>query len=516
MVSKNRHFGLPILLSLILSLGIFIGYTLRSYSGSNTFLEQNNKNTVQEVLEIIENKYVDTVSVDSINQITINELLSHLDPHSVYIPPQQVQFYNNELAGNFVGIGIEFQIINDTLYVAQVLNNSPAAKAGIAVGDKIIAVNDTTVIAGKNMNSDEIRALLLGNAGSKVNVSLIRNNSLKKITITRDKIPVISIDAAYKISPNTGYIKINKFAELTYEEFMQSLEKLQKEKIENLVLDLRDNGGGLLNEAVEMADEFLSDNKLIVYTEGEHAKRYNYNCKRTGLFEKGKLIVLINENSASASEVLAGALQDWDRATIIGTRSFGKGLVQQQFNLNNGGALRLTIAKYFTPLGRNIQKPYKNKTPEQYRTFATHNQPDSTINTKETYTTAQGKKVFGGGGILPDVVLKEDSALSIKIATKDLYKTAYSLFYTHEAMLKKCKTVNEIVAVLNTEIFNNNIYKELNANSVNIKNVSSIQLTTLAKQIKNLLVKFTLGTQAYIEFNNLTDETVLTALKELK
>lgn len=516
MVSKNRHFGLPILLSLILSLGIFIGYTLRSYSGSNTFLEQNNKNTVQEVLEIIENKYVDTVSVDSINQITINELLSHLDPHSVYIPPQQVQFYNNELAGNFVGIGIEFQIINDTLYVAQVLNNSPASKAGIAVGDKIIAVNDTTVIAGKNMNSDEIRALLLGNAGSRVNVSFIRNNSLKKITITRDKIPVISIDAAYKLNPNTGYIKISKFAELTYEEFMQSLEKLQKEKIENLVLDLRDNGGGLLNEAVDIADEFLSDNKLIVYTEGAHSKRYNYTCKRPGLFEKGKLIVLINENSASASEVLAGALQDWGRATIVGNRSFGKGLVQQQFSLNNGGALRLTIAKYYTPLGRNIQKPYKNKTLEQYRTFAIHNQSDSFNNNHHIYTTPSGKKVFGGGGILPDIIIKEDSAQTIKVTMKELYKTAYSLFYTNESILKKCKNINEIESFLNTEMFNNNVYKTLNANGINTNNISNIQLVALVKQIKNLLVKFTLGTEAYIEYNNLTDEAVLTALKELK
>jgi carboxyl-terminal processing protease len=346
---------------------------------------------------------------DSINQLAANELLSHLDPHSVYIPADKLKEVNEELMGNFQGIGVEFQILEDTVHVMHVVEGGPSEKAGLQVGDRMLKVDDSIQVAGKKISSDAIRKLLRGPADTKVNLQVLRGNEKKNVTITQGSDTVSPIDAVYMINAETGYLRINKFAERTYEAFMQGMEKLQKQGMKQLILDLRGNGGGLMKEATDIADEFLSEDKLIVYTEGEHVQRYNYKCKRDGIFETGKLEVLIDESTASASEVLAGALQDWDRATIIGRRSFGKGLVQQQFQLTDGSAVRLTIARYYSPLGRNIQKPYsKGKALyEEELVERFHNgevvKGDTSKPAGKAYKTPGGRTVYGGGGITPDV-----------------------------------------------------------------------------------------------------------------
>jgi carboxyl-terminal processing protease len=358
MGSKKLQVWLPVLFAVVMVIGMMIGYQLKDKTLGNRFFNLSRRTSLQELVELIKGKYVDKVSADSINQLAADELLSHLDPHSVFIPADHLKEVNEEMMGNFQGIGVEFQIMDDTVNVINVMKDGPSAKAGIETGDKFIKVNDSVTIAGKKLQPDDIRKLLRGPMDTEVKLQLLRGDQKKEVKIIRGVIPVSPVDAAYMIDTETGYLRINKFAERTYEAFMQNMEKLQKQGMKQLILDLRGNGGGLMKEATDIADEFLSEDKLIVYTEGEHMPRLEYRCKRDGLFEKGKVEVLIDETTASASEVLAGALQDWDRATIIGRRSFGKGLVQQQFQLTDGSAVRLTIARYYSPLGRNIQKPY--------------------------------------------------------------------------------------------------------------------------------------------------------------
>ena len=366
MGSKKLQVWLPLLFAIVMVVGMFLGFQLKqNTSGGLVFLKNTTRTPLQEIINLIQQKYVDNITPDSLNETVIDEVLSHLDPHSVYIPANELQSANEDLQGNFQGIGVEFQIFNDTVNVVNVIAEGPSFKSGVETGDKIIKVNDTINVARKNIRPDDIRKLLRGPGGTTVKITVLRSTQLKDIKIERGTIPIPSVDAAYIIASQTGFIRINKFAETTYREFMEAMEKLQKQGMQKLILDLRGNGGGFLGQAADIADEFLNDEKLIVYTQGTKVPRAEYRCKKDGVFEKGKLVVLVDETSASASEILSGALQDWDRATLIGRRTFGKGLVQQQFGLSDGSALRLTIARYYTPLGRNIQKPY-DKGREQY------------------------------------------------------------------------------------------------------------------------------------------------------
>lgn len=529
MSSKKLQIWLPILFSLVMVVGMFIGYNLREHSGNVSFLSSGKKGSVQEVMDLIRSKYVDDVKVDSIGELAIEEILTHLDPHSLYIPPVYVKTVNDDLMGNFQGIGVEFQMFDDTVNVINVMKDGPSEKAGILIGDKIIKVNDTIQLAGVKIKADDIRKYLRGEENSKVSITVLRNNQFKKIEITRGIIPVSTIDAAYLIEPTIGYIRINKFGEKTYEEFMENLEKLQKKQMKSLILDLRGNGGGLMNEAVDIADEFLNDNKLIVYTEGSKAPRFEYKCKRDGLFEEGKLVVLVDETSASASEVLSGALQDWDRATIIGRRTFGKGLVQQQFNLSNGGAVRLTVARYYSPLGRNIQKPYTNKSRKEYEEELTERYTDGELVKGDSlkfvttsFKTPNGRIVYGGGGITPDVFVPVDTTLVVREMNK-LYrkntmgKFVYNYYTTRMPFFNQMKTSADFK---NQYSVTDGDWKQLvefaQKDSIQLSNVSGNSKQYLMNQFKSLLSKQLFRSEGYYEVSNASDSVVLKAISEIK
>ena len=358
MQQKSKQSLMPVVFALIFLMGLAIGYALSNRVGGGSFFNGGKGSSLQEISNLIKAKYFDDIGIDSITAYAADEMLSHLDPHSVYIPPTELGSVNDQMDGHFTGIGIMYDCIDDTLNIMRLIKGGPAEKAGILIGDKLLKANDSVNLIGKKVNDASLKKHLRGVEGSRVKLTLLRDGIVKTIELKRASIPISSIDAAYLIDNKTGYIKINKFAERTYEEFMQSLEALQKQKIENLVLDLRGNGGGFMHAATAIADEFLDGDKLIVYTQGNKSERTEFRCKKEGLFEKGKLVVLIDETSASASEVLAGALQDWDRASIIGRRTFGKGLVQEEYQLKDGSAIRITVARYYTPSGRCIQKPY--------------------------------------------------------------------------------------------------------------------------------------------------------------
>src|SRR5882672_10405346 len=361
---KKLKVWIPLLFAIVMIVGMLIGYRLYENTNTKGFFKTRKLNRVQEVVDLVNMKYVDPVDTDSLGEEAIQGILAHLDPHSYFIPAVDREEMNEDLKGNFEGIGIEFQIINDTVNATYVLPDGPSDKAGMKIGDKFIKVNDS-VVAGNGITSERIKKFLRGPGASNVIITLLRDNKIKQLPVTRGTIPLPAVDAGYMLDKETGYIRINKFSRTTYGEFLQAMEKLQQQGLQKLMLDLRGNGGGIVDEAVGIADEFLGDDKLIVYTEGRKSPRREYRAQKPGLFEKGRLILLVDEGTASASEILTGALQDWDRATIMGRRTFGKGLVQEPFQLTDGSELRLTIARYYTPIGRSIQKPY-NKGRDSY------------------------------------------------------------------------------------------------------------------------------------------------------
>lgn len=413
---KNRY--MPILMAICVVIGIVIGtFYANHFSGNRLNIINSGTNRLNSLLHIIDDQYVDTVNINDLVEKAIPQILSELDPHSVYISAKDAQTAADDLKGSFFGVGIEFVVREDTIHVQNVVANGPAERAGVLAGDKIVTV-DGQKFVGKEVTAGEAQHRLKGEKGTKVKIGVVRYGSSKVLeyTITRDEIKTKSVSATYMIDDNTGYIKVKNFGETTYPELILSLAELSQQNFKNLIIDLRDNTGGYLESAVQMANEFLPSNSLIVYTEGRKSPRKDYKSDGRGSYQNIPLVVLINENSASASEIFAGAMQDNDRAQIVGIRSFGKGLVQQPIGFNDGSMIRLTVARYYTPSGRCIQKPYVAGEGENYSQdiLARYKSgeffsQDSIKHTGPQFHTKTGRVVYGGGGITPDIFVAEDT-----------------------------------------------------------------------------------------------------------
>jgi len=414
---------LPLILAATLAAGMFIGQQLPHANGLSRFLPggaSKMSSVLDEVLRYIDARYVDSVDTEALKAGALNHLLDQLDPHSVYITPDELQAVEDDMSGGFEGIGVEFIMLDDTIQVVTPLSGGPSEAAGILAGDKIISIADT-VVAGVKIDNGQIFRKLRGEKGSKVKITVLRGQETtpREFIITRDIIPVKSVEVAYMLDERTGYVKINRFSARTYTEFMEAIGPFAEGKgMQNLVLDLRGNPGGYLNEATDLLSQFFPDGKLLVYTQGRNEERHDYKSNGRARFNIQNISVLIDEGSASASEIVAGAIQDHDRGWIIGRRSFGKGLVQEQYPLRDGGALRLTVSRYYTPSGRSIQRDYKNDS--DYGHEAERRLQDGELSgttqarraDSTQYYTGLGRIVYGAGGISPDVFIPLDTSFS--------------------------------------------------------------------------------------------------------
>ena len=460
---KNRRstIYLPIAFALVLIAGFFLGASIVRVStienGILKHMQVRNYNPVEYVIDYIRQEYVDSVNVSDLQKSAIEGILSSLDPHSQYISAEEFNSVNDQLLGNFEGIGVQFRLENDTVYIINTIPGGPSEKVGIMAGDRIVKV-DSVLIAGVKASNNDIMKRLKGERGTKVNVDILRRGvkGLLVFEITRDVIPTYSIDVSFMPEPGIGYIKLSKFSATTSEELSRALLSLKNQGMKSLILDLRGNAGGYLQTAITVSDEFLPEGKLIVYTQGLNRPKQIATASGGGLFEKGALMVLIDEGSASSSEIVAGALQDNDRGVIIGRRSFGKGLVQEQLSLPDGAALRLTVARYYTPTGRSIQKPYEIGHAEEYndevyeRMLHGEMQDADSIKFVDSlkFTTPAGRKVYGGGGIMPDIFVTVDRDPNYRYYNELLnkgvmYQFAFEYTDSHRAELKKYDGVND-------------------------------------------------------------------------
>ncbi len=527
-MSKKFQIWLPLLLSITMITGMWLGYRIKATIPGKSFFAVDKSMPFQEVLDLINTRYVDDVTAKQLNDTAIAAILSKLDPHSVFIPAEELQSVNDDIAGNFFGIGVEFEIINDTLNVLNVVPDGPSAKVGIVTGDQFLKVNDS-LIAGNKITAERIRKLLRGSLESKVNITYKRNGKTNAATITRGVIPISSVDAAYIVEDGIGYIRLNKFSQVTYKEFMNALQSLQKQGLKKLILDVRGNGGGVLEEATAIADEFLDGDKMVTYTQGNHFPKKEYRCKKPGLFESGDLVVLADEGSASASEILLGALQDWDRATIIGRRSFGKGLVQEQYDLSDGSALRLTVARYYTPLGRSIQRPYVNGEKAYYNEVINRFHDGETTNadsikkdTSKIYLSKKGKKLYANGGINADVFVGIDTVeykgSFSKLFTKNAFLDyAYFYYLSNKATLKTYTSPKQFANTFNfTDADWQQFLVKAKTDSVDLSNISGPEKTQILFRLKTSLARQIWRNEGFYEVTNTNDKTVQKALEILK
>lgn len=404
-------------MSIACAVGLLLGARLNFDPSDELFSGNPKKQKLNRLIDYIDYEYVDDVNTDSIVDVTVNKILENLDPHSVYIPKEEYANVTENMKGDFVGIGVSFYNVQDTIVVIKAIEGGPSEKIGIRGGDRILYANGNKLF-DRGISSDSITSQLKGKENTKVTLKVLRKGikDLLTFNVKRGKVPLKSVDAAYMLTGDLGYIKINRFSETTYKEFSEAIKQLKKEGARQIALDLRDNPGGYLSEAINIADEFIKDDNLILFTKNKSGAIEETYAQRKGEFENGKVFVLINENSASASEVVAGALQDNDVGTIVGRRSYGKGLVQREMELGDGSAVRLTIARYYTPTGRSIQKPYNNGNESyfndymrRYKNGELNNESSIEINDSLRYETPGGKVVYGGGGIIPDIFVPKDT-----------------------------------------------------------------------------------------------------------
>lgn len=533
---KNSNLT-PIWLSIAAAIGIYIGVWLTQNAMQNASpvvvptSTTSTYNKLNEVLNIIDEAYVDTINKHKLVEDILPQVLKDLDPHSVYVPKDEVESMNEDLEGSFSGIGVQFNIQNDTIMIVDVIAGGPSERLGILPGDRIVMVNDSN-FTGKSISNNKVVKTLRGKKGTVVKVGIKRNGSNKiwDFSITRDDIPVNSVDIAYPITPTIGYIKISRFGANTYNEFLTQLMWLrEKEGCKDFIIDLRNNSGGYLSAAIYMINEWLPKGQLIVYTEGRNYRRENAVADGTGRFKNNNVCVLINEWSASASEIFAGAIQDQDRGWVIGRRSFGKGLVQQQMPLSDGSEMRLTIARYYTPSGRCIQKPYKQGEVDEYDADIENRYEhgeffaqDSIVqNDSVVYYTSLGRKVYGGGGVMPDYFVGQDTTQYTPyyrqvFNSMTLYNFCFAYTDKNRATLKQYKTWQELQAYLCTtgyleEFFQYAEQKGIKRNDKEIKQSEKL----IKNQIQAYICRNILGDKGFYPVLNLDDKTVQKAVEVL-
>jgi len=540
-MSKNKALVfilLPVIITGSIVVGIFLGsyLTPSDVNNKNFIFPQtqrfNTATKLNEILNFIEDTYVDSVDKKNLTERSITAMLALLDPHSYYIPAQEFNEMNDPIEGNFEGIGIEFRIKNDTVLVISPIVNGPSDKLGIKAGDRIVKV-DATEIAGIGITNEQVIKLLKGPRGSKVGIDIIQQSTQKKkhFSIERDQIPIFSIDAPYLVKDKIGYLRITRFSKTTYTEFLEATQKLKKQGMKKLIIDLRGNGGGVLEVAIQIADEIISKNKMIVYTSGRVRTKEEYFSTANGTLETTGIAILINENSASASEILAGAIQDNDRGTVIGRRSFGKGLVQEQVMWPDGSALRLTVARYYTPTGRCIQKSY-GASIEEYHAESYNRYLNGELLSADSihfpdslkFYTPEGKVVYGGGGIMPDVFVPMDTTNGTPYLYELRYNGIIQDFALDYADKNRTSLLNKYKSALDfknkfhvtNDIFNS-IIKYASDNSIK-KNLEEISTSKgiISRELKATISRNLFNDFGYYVIMNEHDETIQEALKILK
>jgi len=526
---KNNKY-MPIMLAACVVIGILLGtFYANHFSGNRLNIIGSGSNRLTNLLNIINDQYVDKVDIDSLVEESMPMILAELDPHSAYISAKDAQEVNDELKGSFSGVGIMFTIRDDTIRVQEVISNGPSEKVGIVAGDKIVSVNDTAFVGEQVTNTEAMRRLK-GPKGSKVKIGVVRygEKKVRSFTVTRADIPVKSVPVAYMIDETTGYIRIKNFGETTYPEMLVALTTLSERGAEKLIVDLRDNTGGYMQSAVQIVNEFLPKNKLIVYMQGRKSPRKDYYSDGRGSYQDIPLVVLINEASASASEIFAGAIQDNDRGTIVGRRSFGKGLVQQQIEFPDKSMVRLTVARYYTPSGRCIQKPYtkgqseeyENDLVERYRHGEFFSQ-DSIKHDGPEYHTESGRVVYGGGGITPDIFVSEDTTNMTsyyKEAAMSGLILQFSFEYTdnNRQKLKEYDSLDKLLAYLKRQNIVDKFATYADSHGLKRRNLLIAKSRKMLERfLYSRIVYNLMDEEAWNEYLNRDDETVMAAMKKL-
>ncbi|MDE5761768.1 S41 family peptidase [Bacteroides sp.] len=532
MSTKGTSRFMPLIIAISVVVGILIGtFYTRHFAGNKLGIINGSSNKLNALLRVIDDQYVDTVNMTGLVEKAMPQILAELDPHSTYIPAQRLEEVNSELEGSFSGIGIQFTIQEDTIHVNSVIQGGPSEKVGLMAGDRIVTVNDSLFV-GKGLTNEKAMRNLKGPKGTqvKLGVKRITEKELLDFTITRGDIPQNTIDAAYMLDDDFGYIQISKFGRTTHVELLNAIAQLSHEKCKGLIIDLRDNTGGYMEAAIRMVNEFLTEGKLIVYTQGRKYPRMEDYANGTGSCQKTPLVVLVNEGSASASEIFAGAIQDNDRGTIVGRRSFGKGLVQQPIDFSDGSAIRLTIARYYTPSGRCIQRPYENGKDSKYEmdwiTRYEHGEffsKDSIkMDEKLRYSTGLGRTVYGGGGIMPDVFVPQDttgvSSYLMEVSNKGLI-LQFSFQYTdhNRARLSSCENEEELLKYLRHQGIVDQFIRFADSKGIKRRNLlinKSHKL--LERSLYGNIIYNILGREPYIRYINQSDPTVKKAQEILK